>query len=66
MRFAAVGADIGYILTGQSAGREAVPANPREAALLDNYRHSPKDQQEVLEKTASAFAKPAGKVKKAG
>lgn len=58
------GADVMYILTGRSAGQEAAPANPREAALLDNYRHSPKDQQEVLERTASAFAKPAGRMKK--
>jgi transcriptional regulator with XRE-family HTH domain len=36
--FAAVGADVQYILTGiRSATLQ--PMTPREAALLDNYRH---------------------------
>lgn len=35
---------------------------PDEAALLDNYRHAPKDQQRLLRETGAAFAQP--KVKK--
>lgn len=58
------GADVMYILTGRSAGREVVPADPREAALLDNYRHSPAEGKDAIERTASALAKPAGQVKK--
>lgn len=31
---------------------------PDEAALLDNYRHSPKDRQGLLKATSAAFAQP--------
>jgi transcriptional regulator with XRE-family HTH domain len=52
---AAAGTDVLYILTGQRAG--GAPAlKPDEAALLDNYRHSPKDQQDILKATSDAFA----------
>lgn len=57
---AAAGADVLYILTGVRSG--AVPAEPRlapdEAALLDNYRHSPPDAQAALKATSDALAKP--------
>lgn len=60
---AAAGADVLYILTGQRTGAAPVaPLKPDEAALLDNYRHSPEDQQRLLRETGAAFAKP--KVKK--
>lgn len=59
------GFDVLYILTGQRAGgAEVSPANPREAALLDNYRHSPDEGKDAIERTAFALAKPAGRVKK--
>lgn len=65
---AAVGADVLYILTGQRVGSVApTPAlKPDESALLDNYRHSPKDQQAILQATGAAFAQPKGVRKKAG
>jgi len=54
-RFALNGADALYILTGQR--NAATPAlKPDEAALLDNYRHAPKEQQEILRATSAAFA----------
>jgi len=56
-----------YILTGQRSGEApAAPANPREKALLDNYRHSPDAGKDAIERTASALAQSAGRVKKAG
>jgi len=54
---AAAGADVNYILTGVRAAALA----PDEAALLDNYRHAPKDQQDILKATSAAFAKSKGK-----
>jgi transcriptional regulator with XRE-family HTH domain len=39
--------------TGQ---RSAATLAPDEAALLDNYRHSPKAQQTILKATSAAFA----------
>ena len=54
-RFALNGADALYILTGQR--NAATPAlKPDEAALLDNYRHAPKEQQDILKATSAAFA----------
>lgn len=56
--FVATGADVLYILTGQRSGA-AVPTpalKPEEEALLDNYRHSPEDQQRLLRETSAAFA----------
>lgn len=58
---AAAGADVLYILTGERSG---ATLKPDEAALLDNYRHSPASGQEAVRKTAFAFAQPAGKLKK--
>ena len=55
---AAAGADVLYILTGQRSGTAVPPPalKPEEAALLDNYRHSPEDQQRLLRETSAAFA----------
>lgn len=50
---AAAGADVSYILTGV----RAASLTPREAALLDNYRHCPEDAQRNLEKTSALLAK---------
>lgn len=52
---AAAGVDVLYVLTGERGG---VVLNPQEAALLDNYRHAPKDQQDILKATSAAFAQP--------
>ena len=56
--FAAAGADVLYVLTGQRSGTAVPPPalKPEEAALLDNYRHSPEDQQRLLRETSAAFA----------
>ena len=55
---ATAGADVLYILTGQRSGAAVPPPalKPEEAALLDNYRHSPEDQQRLLRETSAAFA----------
>lgn len=53
--FTAAGADALYILTGQRNNATPTLA-PDEAALLDNYRHSPKEQQDILKATSAAFA----------
>jgi transcriptional regulator with XRE-family HTH domain len=52
---AAAGADVLYILTGERSGAASVLA-PDEAALLDNYRHSPETGREAVRKTAFAFS----------
>lgn len=44
---------------------EASALKPDEAALLDNYRHSPPEGQAAIKATSAAFAQPA-KVKKGG
>lgn len=53
------GTDVTWLLTGRNAsGSVPTPTlAPDEAALLDNYRHSPKDQQDILKATSAAFAK---------
>lgn len=59
---AAAGADVSYILTGIRAGAMVQtqtlgePLTPREAALLDNYRHSPEALRDAMDKTGAAFA----------
>lgn len=50
------GVDLNWLLTGAEADT-AAPLAPDEAALLDNYRHSPEDQQRLLRETGAAFAK---------
>lgn len=59
---AQMGADALYILTGE---RSRPVLSVRESALLDNYRNSPAEGKDAIEKTASALAKP-GEMKKAG
>jgi|SRR5690554_912400 len=62
---AAAGADVLYILTGQR--NTATPTlAPDEAALLDNYRHSPKAQQDILKATSAAFAQCRDELMKTG
>ena len=63
--FAASGADVLYILTGQRSGSAASAIKPDEAALLDNYRHSPEEQQRLLRETSAAFAKSHSKKRSA-
>lgn len=61
-----IGVDVLYVITGQRLGA-AAPAPtlaPDEAALLDNYRHSPKEAREALKATSDVFAKSPGCVKK--
>ncbi|MDS4020443.1 MAG: helix-turn-helix transcriptional regulator [Candidatus Competibacter sp.] len=56
------GFDPMYILTGQRSGA-MLPS--REAALLDNYRHSDEQGKRIIEQAASVAAQPL-EVKKAG
>lgn len=51
--FANVGGDVLYILTGQ---RSAGTLAPDEAALLDNYRHTPPEKRHTVQEVTSAFA----------
>lgn len=56
------GVDVTWLLTGATGG--VVPSSSTltraEAALLDNYRHSPADGQEAITRTAFALAKSRG------
>lgn len=67
---AAVGVDVLYVLTGQRSNAPLTahlpPANPREAALLDNYRNSPEAGKDAIERTAFALAKSNEQLKKTG
>lgn len=69
---AEIGADVLYILTGQRSAHHIRPhplpgvAEPTtnyvvlsrdEAALLDNYRHSPPEARRAIKETSAAFAK---------
>lgn len=54
---AAVGADVLYIVTGQRSFTPPPALKPDEAALLDNYRHSPKEAKDALKATSAALAK---------
>lgn len=51
------GADPAWVLAGTGASPSLAPD---EAALLDNYRHAPEDQQRLLRETGAAFAKRRG------
>lgn len=62
----AVGADVLYILTGARSFVPPPALRPDEAALLDNYRNSPKEAQDALKATSAALAKSCGSMKKAG
>lgn len=52
--------DLNWLITGQRTANTApAPAlSRREAALLDNYRHSPEDAKTAIDKTSAAFAQP--------
>lgn len=52
--------DPGWLLTGIGS---APSLAPREAALLDNYRHCPPEGQDAIDKTSAAFAKSASKTR---
>ena len=60
---AAAGADVLYVITGQRSGGYVPPPalKPDEAALVDNYRHSPASEQALLRQTSAAFARSAGR-----
>lgn len=52
-----MGIDPIWLLTGQrGAPAQAPPLAPDEAALLDNYRHSPPEGQAALKTTSAALA----------
>lgn len=50
------GVDVTWLLTGMSNSTPVPALAPDEAALLDNYRHSPKAQQDILKAISAAFA----------
>lgn len=54
------GVDVTWLLAGASATAPPpapdMELQPREAALLDNYRHCPDTGKDALERTASALA----------
>lgn len=47
---AQVGVDVLYVITGQRA--VVIEQNPRERALLDNYRHSKEEDKAAIERVA--------------
>lgn len=53
---AILGFDVLYVLIGQRSMPITSTLNPREEALLDNYRNTNEQGQRALENTASAFA----------
>lgn len=60
--FAGARGDVLYVLTGQ---RAASALEPDEAALLDNYRHTPPERRHTVQEVSSAFAQYDEAVKKA-
>ena len=52
---APIGFDVIYVMTGQRSV-EILPR--REAALLDNYRHTDERGKQIIEQTAFAAAEP--------
>lgn len=54
---ASVGVDVIYVLTGQRSFVPPPALKPDEAALLDNYRNSPKEARDALKATSAALAK---------
>ncbi len=57
------GADPQWLLLG---GEPPTGLNSREAALLDNYRHSPEEAKRNVETTAALLAQRPGKMKDTG
>lgn len=45
-----IGADILYLLTGERAVLIEKTVNPREAALLDNYRHCDEEDRAAIDR----------------
>ena len=67
-RYAAAGADVLYILTGQRAGGAAAPPQPRAVSegdriLLDNFHAAPAQVQAGVKTTLGAFADASAQVK---
>jgi transcriptional regulator with XRE-family HTH domain len=55
---AAAGADVQYILTGIRTTPAITELNPREVALLDNYRHiEDENDKRIIERNAFLVAK---------
>lgn len=50
------GFNINYVVTGSREYPAALKLSNEEAALLDNYRNSPEEQQRLLRETSAAFA----------
>lgn len=59
------GVDASWLLLGESEP-PAIELTPREAALLDNYRHCPDDAQRNLETMGALLAQPRAGKKKTG
>ena len=64
-RYAAAGADVLYILTGQRAGCASAPAPPRAVSegdriLLDNFHAAPAQVQAGVKTALGAFASAGG------
>lgn len=59
--FAAAGADIQYIMTGDRSPSSAESLSPRAAALLDNFEHMGDEDKRALERLADAVQKPQAK-----
>lgn len=52
---AGCGVDVTYVLTGIRVTTES-SLSPKEAALLDNFRHSAPEDREAIQQIGSAFA----------
>lgn len=55
---AGLGVDVQYVLTGVRAVAVESNLSPDERALLDNYRHSPREDQAALRRMGLALSKP--------
>lgn len=55
---AGLGVDVQYVLTGVRAVAVESSLSPDERALLDNYRHSPREDQAALRRMGLALSKP--------
>lgn len=59
---AAKGVDVLYVLTGQRSRTEA-SLTPDEAALLDNYRNTPRERRHTIAEVSQVYAA-SGKVER--
>lgn len=55
---AVLGVDLIWLLTGVRTTPAGEALKPDEAALLDNYRNSPKEARDALKATSAALAQP--------